>query len=77
LPNSPYIARIDAWREVDRYGNSKENVVIHTTVPLDPACKGYCPIGAQEVLDEARRHKAADPDREVIIQRAVDAMAAQ
>ncbi|MGC2856423.1 hypothetical protein ACM64Y_13195 [Novispirillum sp. DQ9] len=77
MPNSPYITRIDARRETDRYGNCKESVIIHATVAVDPRAAGYCPVGAREVLEEARQHKAADPDREVLIQMATDAVAAQ
>lgn len=76
MPNSSYITRIDARRETDRYGNSKESVIIHATVPVDPRAAGYCPVGAREVLEEARLCKAADPDREVLIQVATGAIAA-
>lgn len=77
MPNSSYITRIDARREMDRYGNFKESVIIHATVAVDPRSAGYCPVGAREVLEEARLHKAADPDREVLIQLAAEAIAAQ
>lgn len=77
MPTSPYIARVDARREVDRYGNTRGSVVIHATVPLDPQAAGYCPVGAKAVLEAARRHKAADPDCDVFIKMADLAVAAE
>lgn len=77
MPHSRYITRIDARRETDRYGNCKESVIIHATVAVDPRAAGYCPEGAREVLAEARLHKAADPDREVLIEVAAEVIAAQ